>query len=328
MSRKQLFLTLTLLFCALGTVCSSTFTFSASDVFSIRLKLDREGVLSISKLKIKLSSSSFEADTTKLTAKIPFASFYVRYRGGGGAVLDLDTLKVGFDFEAAQPKDPLDQGWTYDRRSVSDRHGRFDILVQACHNLSRMELESSIHVDSSFGVYADTRTLLDIRKYGIHLYAERRFSEDQKTELGLEFGTIFGARLKASTGEAPVYGQTSRKHSTDYEIWFKAGSITTKAVNTYKIKGDTGTENYTDFSVKLESDVMDLKTSTRLSRTSGSPYVFSTPQISLTLKISRKTEIGILSVQIHEDRSVRISLVSEVSHIGTGKLRFTGDIDP
>ena len=326
MSRKHL-ISLTLLFCALGTLCASTFTFSASDTFSVKFKVNRDAV-SLSKLKVRLSDSSFEADTTRFTAKIPFANFYVKYKGGGGAVLDLNTLKLGFDFSAKEPEDPLDMGWTYNTRSVSDRHVRFDVLVKACQHLSLAELECNIHVDSSFGIYTDTRTLLDIRRNGIRLYVERTFKADRKTEIRLEFGTIFGARLRSSTGEAPVYGQTSRKHSTDYEIRFKVGSITAKAVSVYKIKGDTGTEYYTDFSVKLESDVMDMKTVTRLARTSGSIYAFSTPSVSLTLKLSRKTDFGTLSLQIHEDRSIRISLQSEVSHVGTGKFGFTGDIDP
>jgi len=328
MSKKYLFSTLTLLFCALGTLCASSFTFSASDVFSVKVKVDHNAVFSLLKVKVKLSGSTFEADTTALKAKIPFGNFYVRYKGGGGAQLDLDTFKLGFDFATKEAEDPIRQGWTFEKRSVSDRHARFDILFRAKRQLSLAELECNIHIDSSFGIYTETRALLDIRRNGIRLYAERTFKGNQKLEIRLEFGSIFGAKLNTSTGEAPVYGQTSRKHSTDYEIWFKAGSLTAKAGNVYKVKGDTGNEYYTDLSIKLESDVMDFKTETRLYRTSGSAYAFSEPSVSLTLKISQKTEIGTLSVQIHQDRSVRISLQSEVSHVGAGKFRFTGDIDP
>jgi len=325
MSKKRL-LILTLLFFVLATLSASDFTLSAADLFSVKFKVDHNAVLRLS--KIKLTGSNFEADTSRFKVRLPYGSIYVRYKGGGGAELDLNTLKLGFDFAVKEAVDPVKQGWTYDKRSVSDRHGRFDILVRANHHLSLAELECNVHFDSSFGIYTDSRALLDIRKYGIRLYAERTFKGEQKTDLRLEFGNIFGARLKTSTGEAPVYGQTSRKHSTDYEVWFKAGNVTAKAVNVYKIKGNTGTEYYTDFSVNLESNILDFKTSTRLSRTSDSPYSFSVPEVSLTLKLTQKTEFGILSVQIHEDRSVRISLQSEVSHVGAGKFRLTGNVDP
>ena len=297
-------------------LCASSFTFSVSDVFYVKL--------SQSKAQVRIKDSSFEAGSTRFTAKTGNGLFYVYYKGGGGAVLNLKTMKLGFDFSATEEDDSRLKDWTYSLRSVTERHARFDILFR----IDCLELECNVHCDRSFGIYADCRTLLDLNRNGVRLYAERSFGTTRKTELRLEFGTLFGARLRINVGEAPVYGLTSRKHQTDYEVWFKAGRALFKALNVYRIKGDTGEENHTDFSVKLESSVMEMGVSTRLSRTEGSVYAFSQPSVSLTLKITRKTAFGTLGLQIHEDRSVRITLQSEVSHAGAGKFRFTGDIDP
>jgi len=320
MSKKHFYLTLILLCCIFRPLCASSFTFSTPDVFSLKI--------SPSKVQLKLKSALFEADSTRFTVKTAYGSFYVRYAGGGGAVFDYTTMRLGFDFTAREPEDPLEEGWTYSVRSATDRHLRFDVLFRLERLTERLELECNVHIDRNFGIYADSRTLAEIRRNGIRFRAERKLSNVRKTELRLEFGNLFGAKLRINTGEAPVYGQTSRKHQTDYEVWFKIESMVFRSVNVYKIKGDTGTENYTEFSVKLESSVLDMGVSSRLARTEGSTYAFSQPSVSLVLKLTCETDFGTLGLQIHEDRSVKITLQSEVSHVGAGKLRFTGDIDP
>lgn len=323
MREKHHLLTLVLICCIFQALCASSFTFSAADVFSVRFNRN-----TVSKVHVRLKDSLFEADETRVAAETGNISFYVYCRGGGGAVLDLKTVKLGFDFTVSEDDNSILKGWTYSLRSVTDRHARLDFLFRIDKFQQRLELEFNVHRDRSFGIYADCRTLLDLSRNGIRFYAERTLTNVRKTELRLEFGSLFGAKIKINTGEAPVYGLTSREHRTDYEVWFKAKNTVFKAVNVYRIKGDTGTENYTDFSVKLESQVLDIGMSTRLSRTGGSVYAFSPPSVSLVLKITQKTSFGTLGLQIHEDRSIRITLQSEVSHAGAGKFRFTGDIDP
>jgi len=327
MTGKRITSALVLLFCFLQ-LSASSFTFSASDVFSVKVRIDRGGKPVLSKAAVKLKGSSFTVDTSRLVAGTRFGTFYVRYGGGGGAEFDFGSMKLGFDYSVKKPEDPLEKPWFFTERSVSDRHICFDVLLKSGWFSGEAGLDFRIHCDRAFGLYADTRWFLDYSKNGIRIYAERSFTDSQKTVARLEFGTIFGAKLRINKGPAPVFGQTSGKHRTDYEIWFKAGSITAKAQNIRNVKRDTGTDYYTDFSIRLVSSILDLSANTRLSRTDGSVYAFGKTSVKMKITVTRKTDLGTLSIQFNEDRSIRISLQSEVSHAGAGKLRFTGDIDP
>ena len=321
MYKKQFFTTFVLLFGTLVQLCGSSFTFSASDILTLKIKSDKS-------VTLKLSSSSFQLDSKRFVAKTAYGSFYLYLRGGGGAYFDLGQMKLGFDYSVKKPEDPTEKAWYYTERDVSDRHMLFSALVRSSWFMGEAGLDLKVHYDNSFGLYADTRSFAEFSKNGIRIYVERSFSNSQKTEGALDFGNIFGAKIKINKGAAPVFGQTSRKVQTDFEIWFKAGSLTAKALNVCKIKEDTGTDYYTDLSLKFESSVLDMSASTRLLRTSGSAYGFDKMNLKMAIRITQDTDFGKLSLQFNEDRSIKIGLQSEVSHAGAGKFRFTGDIDP
>lgn len=321
MFKKQFISTFVLLFVVLTGLCGSSFTFSASDILTLKIKSDKT-------VSLKLSSSSFQLDSKRFIAKTAYGSFYIHLKGGGGATLDLGQMRLGFDYSLKKSEDPTEKAWYYTERDTSDRHAIFSTIIRSSWFLGEAGLDVKVHYDRSFGLYADTRTFADFSKKGIRVYVERSFSKSQKTEGALNFGSIFGAKIKINTGPAPVFGQTSRKAQTDFEIWFKAGSITVKALNVRKTKEDTGTDYYTDLSLKLESSILDLSASFHLSRTSGSAYAFGKPTVKMAIKVSQDTDFGKLSLQFNEDRSIKIGLQSEVSHAGAGKFRFTGNIDP
>lgn len=321
MYKKQFFTTFALLFVILAHLCGSSFSFSASGILTLKVKKDKS-------VSLKLNTSSFQLDSKRFVAKFKYGSFYVYLKGGGGATFDLGQMKLGFDYSVKKPEDPTQMPWFYSEREVTDRHMLFSTFVRSSWFMGEAGLDVKVHYDSSFGLYTDTRSFAEFSKNGIRVYVERSFSNSQKTEGALDFGNIFGAKIKINKGAAPVFGQTSRKVQTDFEIWFKAGSLTAKALNVCKIKEDTGTDYYTDLSLKFESSVLDMSASTRLLRTSSSTYGFDKPNLKMAIRVTQDTDFGKLSLQFNEDRSIKIGFQSEVSHAGAGKFRFTGDIDP
>lgn len=333
--RKTLVLSALLLLVLLPSFCrSADFTFTAGNasakILTLKLSQTGTGAFSIKDVKIRLGSGYFTLDNEKLTVKTPAAHFTLFTAGGSSVSVSADRLKLGFSFIPEKTGPAVEQPWYFD----SARHSSFHHYIASALfrtssvNSPSLELEFTTHLDRLWGIRTDLRALTSFSIRGIRISVERTFTDETKTKAVIELGSFIRVSLKKMTGPPPVFGGSARVQETEMETRFRMNAFTAEVKNIFRISRTTGSVSRTSYSVKLDTKILTLKAASTLSRTDGSPYVFSPLSVELAIKMTRTLDTGELTLQIRGDRSFEIGFRSEIPHTGAGEFGLTGNIDP
>ena len=325
---KKIIITIALL-TILAQVFASVFTFEAEEGtdFKIKLKIKQaeNGLFELDKaeLKVKKNTVTLTEDSLKVNAGKWIFAFTAK--GGGKAGLDFKKLTISTELITTKDTSAKAEHNNYfyqSRQLKSNRHYLTELTLKDSEN----EIKIQNHIDKKYGMYTDLQLKLKFNVAAMKVEITKNNQDSEKTKIKITNGAM-GFSYNREKSAPPVYGGTAREEKKEILAFIETKHLTVQSLNTTNTQKDTQTKKTTELTIKLKTDAVEAQAKTIFNRTQGTQYLFKEGEFKLKIKISKKTEIGTLSLEFNEDRSIKVSLSSKISDTGSGKFRLTGDID-
>ncbi len=330
--RKEITTGVIVLLTVLGMLSAGAQTVKVQlgDILKVKLSSNEEGLYDLENVSVKTGTVNLRATGERVEVHHGFADFIMLRKGGGGLRIDSGRTWAESLFMTTEAHEE-DEKWITDSRRYSDRHLKSTFGFRAS-GVPGMKVELTNHLDLVYGMYTDAKAEITFRVGNMKTKVSSNVREESKTEIQTTLGSRFrGFELKTGWvreyGQAPLFGGTSRRQKNSGTVYVTCRDLELKISNVHNVYESTGSKSESAWQVKFDNENAQLVLKGKLQRTEGTEYGFTQPQMTVKLRITRRTDAGTLGFEINGDRTFRLVFRSEVPGVGAGELGLTCDID-